>query len=162
MMGLMSIRAARGREQEQHESEASEGPQQIQQGHLYRGIETMMPTFAKNAMKSYRYAAEGVNSLRGDPIVADVAPGESLVQALGFRPTRVADQQRINAALKGYESAIQRQRETLMNALALSIHTQDADARSRVLGKIQAFNRAFPEIAITPTGVRQSLQRRAR
>jgi hypothetical protein len=31
MMGLMSIRAARGREQEQHESEASEGAEQSHQ-----------------------------------------------------------------------------------------------------------------------------------
>ena len=138
------------------------GTQQIGNGHVFRGVETMLPSFAKNALKSYRYAAEGVQTMRGDPIVPDVSAGESIVQALGFRPTRVADQQRINSALKNYEKDIQDRRQLLMNLFALSVHNQDGEARAEAMGKIQRFNAAYPEIAITPSSIRESLKRRAR
>ena len=137
------------------------GNQQIRDGHVWRGIETMMPTFAKNAMKGYRYATQGVNTLRGDPIVADVPLTGTIVQALGFRPTKVAEQQRINSALMNYQQSIQDRRTGLLNAFALAIHAKDDDARRRALEKIRAFNKTYPEIPIDTATIRRSLSSRA-
>ena len=136
------------------------GQKRIADGQVWRGVETMLPKFTKDAMKAMRYAHEGVNSLRGDPILPDVGPGETLMQGIGFRPTRVADQQRLNNALKGYEQHILDRRSTLLNAFAMSVQHNNPSARTRVLAQIQAFNRKYPEIPITTRTIRQSMQRR--
>ncbi len=136
------------------------GQKRIADGQVWRGVETMLPKFTKDAMKAMRFAHEGVNSLRGDPILPDVGPGETLMQGIGFRPTRVADQQRLNNALKGYEQHILDRRSTLLNAFAMSVQHNNPSARTRVLAQIQAFNRKYPEIPITTRTIRQSMQRR--
>ncbi|MGC1547994.1 MAG: PLxRFG domain-containing protein, partial [Rhodanobacter sp.] len=72
------------------------GSQQINEGHTERGIETIMPQFIKNTMKAMRYETQGANTLRGDPIVPDISGPQAVIQAMGFQPTKIAEQQRIN------------------------------------------------------------------
>ncbi|WP_046971158.1 PLxRFG domain-containing protein [Dyella japonica] len=136
------------------------GTQQFSEGHAERGIETMMPSFAKNAMKALRYAHEGVNTLRGDPIVPDVSAADSVVQALGFQPTKVAEQQRINGALMNYQKFIQDRRQALMNAFAMAADAGDDSDRADVLERIQSFNGKYPEIAIRMSNLQSSMRTR--
>jgi Inorganic Pyrophosphatase/ADP-Ribosyltransferase in polyvalent proteins/Large polyvalent protein associated domain 39/Large polyvalent protein-associated domain 3 len=138
------------------------GAQQFSDGHTERGIETMLPTFAKNAVKATRFASQGVNTLRGDPIVADVSAPQALIQAMGFAPTKVAEQQRINNALFNYQKFIQDRRQQLMNAFAMAQQAGDDDGRGETLAKIQAFNQKYPEIAIRMSNLHASLRQRAR
>lgn len=138
------------------------GSQRVADGQVWRGVETMLPTFAKNGMKSLRYATQGVNTLRGDPIITDPSAAEDILQALGFRPTRLAEQQRVNSALYSYQQHIQDRRSSLMNAFALALRQEDNDARATVLAKIRAFNQKYPEIAVRPGNLRASLRARAR
>ena len=44
----------------------------IGEGNVYRGIETIMPKFAKDLMRSARYMSEGARTLNGDPIMEDI------------------------------------------------------------------------------------------
>ena len=60
------------------------GKQQVDEGHIMRGVETMLPKGLKDMIKAGRYATQGVNTLRGDPVVADLSPWEILLQANGF------------------------------------------------------------------------------
>ncbi len=136
------------------------GTQRISEGNLWRGVETMMPKFAKDAMKATRFAAEGANTLRGDPIVPDVRAGELFAQAIGFQPVRLAEQYRENSALKNYEQFILDRRQSLMNAYAMAVRT-GAD-RAEVMERIRAFNRRYPEIPINGDTLRRSLRTRAR
>ncbi|WP_333676735.1 PLxRFG domain-containing protein [Dyella sp.] len=137
------------------------GAQQYNQGNVWRGVETMMPTAAKNAMKAMRYANDGVNTLKGDPIVPDISVPEDLIQAMGFTPTRVADQMRLNSALENYSQQIQSRRTSLMNAFAMATAAGDQDGQSDVISKIQDFNQANPEIAIRMSALRDSMRTRA-
>jgi hypothetical protein len=138
------------------------GTKQFSDGHAERGIETMLPTFAKNAVKSVRYASQGVNTLRGDPIVADISGPEALIQAIGFQPTRVAKQQRLNNSLYTYQAAIKDRRQALMNGFAMAQQAGDVDGRVEALRRIRAFNAKNPEVAIGIANLRASLQGRAR
>lgn len=138
------------------------GAQQFNQGHTERGIETMLPTFAKNAVKAVRYAKDGVNTLRGDPIVQDVGAAGDIIQALGFQPTKVAQQQRINNSLYTYQQFIQDRRQALINAYAMAQAAGDADGRTDTTEKIRAFNQKYPEIAIGMANLHNSLRQRAR
>lgn len=53
-----------------------------------------------------RFATEGVNNLRGDPLVADLSVWQILLQVSGFSPAEVAKQYERNSALKNYEQHI--------------------------------------------------------
>ena len=44
------------------------GADLIRQGNVERGIETMMPKVVKDAMRAYRYATDGVQTMKGDLI----------------------------------------------------------------------------------------------
>lgn len=136
------------------------GSKMVGDGQVERGIETMMPKFAKDAMKSLRFAHEGANTLRGDPIVPDVTKPEALIQALGFTPSRLFEQQQKNSALMNYQQQITDRRKLLMNMYALAVRSgADTDA---AMAKIHQFNETYPEIAIKSDSIRQSLRARAR
>lgn len=138
------------------------GKQQVDEGHIWRGVETMLPKGFKDIMKSIRYGAEGVNTLRGDPVVADLSPWQILLQANGFAPEKVSRQYETTRALKNYEQHILDRRKSLVNAFAMALRNGDASDRASVLSKIGAFNKANPELAITSSGLQQSIKNRAR
>jgi hypothetical protein len=106
------------------------------------------------------YAHEGVNNLRGDPIVPDVSGPEKLIQALGFQPTKIAEQQRINSSKMNYKEALDGRRTSLMNAFAMATLSGDAGYRAASLQKIAGFNRRNPELAIGTNNLRASLRGR--
>lgn len=138
------------------------GKQLVDQGQPWRGVETMLPKSVKDAMKGARYATEGVNNLRGDAIVDDLTPWQSLLQLSGFTPAEVSRQYDANRAIKGYEKHILDRRQRLIDAFAMSVRVNDADGRAEVLAKIRAFNTANPEIPITMSTIERSLRGRAR
>ena len=138
------------------------GKQQIDEGHLWRGVETMLPKALKDGMKSARYAVEGVNTLRGDPLVQDLSLWQTLLQLSGFTPDQVARQYDANRAIKGYEQAILDRRQHLIGAYYLAYRMGDADGLAAARAKIAAFNAKHPEIAITGQTLRRSMIARMR
>jgi len=138
------------------------GTQQVGEGHTMRGVETMLPKGLKDMIKAGRYATQGVNTLRGDPVLEDVSPWQVLLQGAGFSPAEVAERYERNRALKNYEEHITRRRQSLMNAYAMVIRNGDAADRGEVMEKVRAFNKANPELAISSDSIRASLKSRAR
>ncbi len=138
------------------------GKQQVDEGHIMRGVETMLPKGLKDMIKAGRYATQGVNTLRGDPVVEDLSPWEILLQANGFAPEKVSRQYETTRALKNYEQHILDRRKSLVNAFAMALRNGNASDRASVLSKIGAFNQANPELAITSSGLQQSIKNRAR
>lgn len=138
------------------------GKSLIDEGHTWRGVETMLPKGLKDVMKAGRYATQGVNTLRGDPLVDDAGLWATLLQANGFTPAEVSEQYERNRALKNYEQHIVDRRQHLMNGFALALRTGDAGSRQAVLQRIQNFNRANPELAITSASISRSIASRAR
>lgn len=138
------------------------GRQQIEQGHTMRGIETMLPKALKDVLKAGRYATQGVQSLRGDPIVDNVSPYQVLLQGSGFTPDKIARQYEENRQVKDYEKAIMDRRQALANAYAMAARTGDSEGMAAALAKIQGFNRSNPEVAITGSSIRASVRARAK
>jgi len=136
------------------------GQKEIADGNTERGWETILPKFAKDALKAMRFESEGANTLRGDPIVPDITGPEALVQGLGFTPTRLFEQQRTNSALENYQHEILERRSRLINAYVMATQaSQDTEAAT---SKIVAFNQQYPEIAIRSESIRQTMRSRAR
>lgn len=133
------------------------GNKMIADGNMERGVETMMPKPIKDAMKATRFAKEGANTLSGAPLVDDVTTREQISQLFGFTPTRLQEQYQENASLKNYSQQIQTKRTSLLNGFAMAMRTGDEDLRAGVLERIQAFNKANPEIAISTQSLRNSV-----
>jgi hypothetical protein len=138
------------------------GTEDVRRGYVWRGVERMLPASVKNSMKALRYAHDGVNSLRGDPIVPDVSGYEDFLQAIGFQPARVANQYRINTSIRNFTSEVRDRRANLMNAYALTVRSGDADDRANAVRAINKFNTAHPQVAITVRTLAASLRQRAR
>lgn len=138
------------------------GTQQIGDGHTMRGVETMLPKGMKDVIKAGRYATQGVNTLRGDPVLEDVSLWQVLLQGTGFSPAKIAERYERNRALKNYEEHITGRRQSLMNAYAMAIRNGDAADRAAVMEKILAFNKTNPEVAISSSSIRTSMKSRAR
>lgn len=138
------------------------GRQLMDEGHLWRGIETMMPKAVKDGMKAIRFQTEGVNTLRGDPVIEDFGVLETIGQLTGLAPARVAEQFDLNRDITGYADHIESRRRALMDAFAMAVRMGDDEARAQVMEKMTQFSRTYPERAITGEGLRRSLLQRAR
>jgi hypothetical protein len=140
---------------------SAETVKQYNDGHLQRAMETASPAFLKNFMKGARYGTEGrAVNLKGDELVGDVSGYESLIQGFGFSPERVAQRQKSNIEMKGMEQKILNRRTDLMNAFFMGVDNDDDDMIDRVLDKVEKFNSANPEVAITGDNLTRSVQSR--
>ncbi len=141
---------------------AVRGMATVQDGHVQRGIEAMVPKAIKDGMRSMRYATEGVNTLRGDAVVPDLSPYETVLQLAGLSPARVGERYDANNAVKRYEEAVLKRRASLLDAFAMAIRFGDAAAASDVADRITAFNERNPAIAIDRKTLKRSLESRTR
>jgi hypothetical protein len=140
---------------------SAEAVKQMNDGHLYRAMETASPAFLKNFMKGARFAEEGrAVNLKGDELVGDVSGYESAAQTLGFAPERVAQRQKSNIEMKTIEQKIKTKRQDLLNAFFMAVDNDDDDLKDRVLEKIGKFNTTYGELAITPAQLQKSIKTR--
>lgn len=131
----------------------------IKDGHYWRAAENAMPKFARDWMKSARYANEGVVTRRGDDLVPDVGIMGILSQAAGFTPAEVAERYQINNRLYNKQERILDQRRRLHKAAGDAVLSGRGIPDS-VIRKIQAFNAEYPEKPITEDTLRQSIRAR--
>ncbi len=131
-------------------------------GMVWRGVEKGMPKAVRDGMKFIRYEVHGVNTLRGDPLVPDANVIDSIYQGLGLMPADLARQYEANAAVKQYERYVLERRQSLLDAYAIATRHKDMEAVRATNEKIRAFNQRWPEIAVSASTIRRSLQSRER
>lgn len=134
--------------------------QAVNEGQIYRGIETAAPNAIKDPMRLYRYASEGAVSLKGDIVKDEFSSLELFYQALGFTPASLARQYEENRANKNKEQRITDRRRRILvdfdKAVRAGSSTADVEKR------IDRFNEAHPSWAIKAKDVRRSLRSRER
>ncbi|WAU72378.1 PLxRFG domain-containing protein [Acinetobacter sp. TR11] len=124
----------------------AKGLQQIQEGDYGRGIETMLPIFLKNAMKSYRYADEGVLTKNKDVIHdKDVTGVELFSQAIGFSPASVRTSYEGRSAIFQYRTKLEDHRRELMRKWVVARQEDDSDGMNKVWTEILEFNEKTAE-----------------
>ena len=133
------------------------GVDQLKDGHYYRGIETMMPSALANGLRSFRFATEGANTLRGDPIVGDISPFGIGAQLLGFAPADYTRQLEINSVVKGIDKAVTDEKTKLLKRYYLATRMGDVDERMEVKDDLVALARKYP--GMFKEGVEASIQR---
>lgn len=126
-------------------------------GDPWRGTETAVPKVLRDLMKSYRFATEGAETLRGDPIIEEMSPWQIVMQMNGFTPAQLAERYRINNRLKNEEARIMDQRKSIHRAVGDAVRAGDPISDA-LLARIREFNAEFPEYPITADTIRQSVQ----
>lgn len=68
----------------------------MRKGDYYKGVEAALPSGAKNAMRGYRFATEGVTSAAGDELLSpeDVSIVDGMAQGLGLPTMKISERQR--------------------------------------------------------------------
>jgi N12 class adenine-specific DNA methylase/GGDEF domain-containing protein len=141
---------------------ATRGLQLAQDGDVYRGIEAAVPKAIKDGLRAARFATEGVTTGRGDTLVEDFSPFETVLQLAGLTPARVGERYDANNAVKRYEDALLRRRASLLDAYAMAIRFGDVEGLRETAQRIIAFNAKNPELGINRQTIRRSLESRAR
>jgi hypothetical protein len=134
------------------------GVSMIAEGNTYRGVETIMPKFAKDLMRSYRYMSEGARTLKGDPIVEDMDVASALKQALGFTPAELTERYDQNRSMKNHEQRILDERSRILSDFDQA--QREGQSTAAVVDAIDSFNRANPDYPITARSLRQSMRSR--
>jgi hypothetical protein len=131
------------------------GIQLISDGELYRGVETMMPSAIKSAMKSARFATEGATTLRGDEIIS-ITPVDVARQFLGYTPEAlVREQERVSGA-KRLDTAVRERKRKLLRKYNLAVADADFPEMREILREMREFSRRYPEDAITEETINRS------
>ncbi|WP_163000210.1 PLxRFG domain-containing protein [Sphingobium yanoikuyae] len=134
------------------------GASMIADGHVYRGIETIMPKFAKDIMRSYRYMSEGAQTLKGDPIIEDMGAADAIKQALGFTPAELAERYDQNRAMKNKEQRILDQRSNILADFDQA--QREGRDTAAIAERIDKFNEANPDYPVRARDIRRSMKSR--
>jgi hypothetical protein len=121
------------------------GIKDIYEGEVQRGLEAMAPAAIRNGMKSFRFATEGAETRRGDPITEDINPYNVVMQGLGFAPQAYIQQLEFNKNNRRREEAVSSRRTKLLRRRNMALREGDRDEVRKVDQEIQKFNEGLPE-----------------
>jgi hypothetical protein len=116
-------------------------PNLLAEGDYERAIETALPTSFGNIFRGVRYYTDGINTLRGDPIVGDVTPYSAIAQAFGFMPSDYLLQLEQNNVGRRMDQAISARRVRLLRELYTARRQGDRAGFRETLQDIRRFNR---------------------
>ena len=134
-----------------------QGVKLIMDGDTERGLERMLPAGIANGLKGVRFATEGANTLRGDPIVGDVSAWNSGAQMLGFAPAEYTRQLEITAHEKTADRRATQNRTKVLRDYYIASRNGDSDGMSDALDDMMKFNKSHPGFAITAKTIQNSM-----
>jgi hypothetical protein len=129
----------------------------MKEGYYDRAIEAALPSALGNVYKSYRYANEGANTLRGDPITGDINTWNVAAQFFGFAPAEYVRQLEINALVKGIDKAVTEEKTKQLKRYYVASRMGDTEGRDDAREALQELRQKYPKLF--PEGIEQSIQR---
>lgn len=143
-------------------SKIQRGANMIGDGEVARGIETMVPTALGNVLRSVRFATEGANTLRGDPIKGDIGAWNSFAQIFGFAPADYTKQLEINAKLKGIDKAANEQKTKLLRQYYTATRAYDFDRQMELRDELQELYSKHPGLGNVQESIARSMAQHQR
>ena len=138
------------------------GLQEMSQGRVQRGFETMMPAALRGPMKAIRYSTEGNVDKSGVVLNDDIGAAGIAGQALGFSPSEARRAQEGKGAIIGADRAIQARRSSLVQQFAKAHMASDEEGKTDAREDIARFNQKNPSARITSTQLMVSARARRR
>ena len=126
------------------------------EGETYRGIESLAPKAIRDIMRTIRFAGDGVVNNAGDQVLdaKDLNAMQLFMQAMGFRPSEIADFYAKQSVIKETEQQAQAHRNAL---IARFRKASTIDERNAVLQEAAEFSRRNPAFQITRSSLLRAL-----
>jgi hypothetical protein len=131
------------------------------EGQYERAIETMLPVALRNVLKGGRYAVEGANTLRGDPVMGDINGYNAAMQVMGFAPADLLRQYEINAYQKRLDKATVGESKKLLKQYYVAQRAGDDERADEILDKLFTLSDKH-DLGITQDTVNRSVKTRDR
>ncbi|MDY0046074.1 MAG: PLxRFG domain-containing protein [Thauera propionica] len=141
---------------------AAKGAQKMSDGDYARGLEDMLPIFARNPIKAYRQYSEGEVDRTGVVIKDEVSLAGVLGQASGFSPSEIRLAFEGRSAVMSADRRLNERRQDLMTQFARAAMEQDQSGMAEARSAIAEFNKVNPGRRITPPQLWQSVRNRQR
>ena len=141
---------------------AAKGAQKMADGDYGRGLEDMLPIFARNPIKAYRQYSEGEVDRTGVVIKDEVSLAGVLGQASGFSPSEIRLAFEGRSAVMSADRRLAERRQDLMTQFARAAMDQDQEGMAEARAAIAEFNKVNPGRRITPPQMWQSVRNRER
>lgn len=142
------------------------GASLIMEGDVARGVEVAAPKFIRDPMKAFRYANEGLQSIRGDELLPADAIGihGAVAQAMGVSPAIVSETWERSGALKNAEKRVMDERQRVVNAWAMAALEGDKEGVAEAIERVRKFNKkpVHSAIPITQDTLKRSIKTRVR
>lgn len=142
------------------------GASLIMEGDVARGVEVAAPKFIRDPMKAFRYASEGLQSIRGDELLPADAIGihGAVAQAMGVSPAIVSETWERSGALKNAEKRVMDERQRVVNAWAMAALEGDKEGVAEAIERVRKFNKkpVHSAIPITQDTLKRSIKTRVR
>ncbi|WP_336931474.1 PLxRFG domain-containing protein [Acinetobacter bereziniae] len=142
----------------------AKGIQELGQGNYARALEEMLPTFAKNPFKAYRYAIDGVQDKTGIDIMdgKPVSSAGIFSQTIGFSPSQVRTAYEGKSAIYQQQQALQKRRSKLTSQWVRAKRNDDQEGMDSAWKDIQEFNEINPKQRINRINLMQSYHQNAK
>jgi hypothetical protein len=141
---------------------AAKGAQKMADGDYGRGLEDMLPIFARNPIKAYRQYSDGEVDRTGVVIKDEVSLAGVLGQASGFSPSEIRLAFEGRSAVMSADRRLNERRQDLMTQFARAAMDQDQGGMAEARAAIADFNKVNPGRRITPPQMWQSVRNRER
>jgi hypothetical protein len=138
------------------------GIENLMDGNVQRGFESILPAPLRNPLKAARYATEGALTKNGLPIVDDVNAWNSTMQIFGFAPAELAATQEQIGATFQISDKLRNRRTALLTNVYAATEAGDGQAMIEAYEAIDKFNAANPSYIINPKSLRASFRERRR
>lgn len=142
------------------------GASLIMEGDVARGVEVMAPKFIRDPMKAFRYANEGLQSIKGDELLSadQIGIHGAVAQAMGVSPAIVSETWDRSGALKNAERRVMDERQRVVNAWAMAALAGDKEGVAEAIERVKAFNKKpiHSAIPITQDTLKRSIKTRVR
>jgi len=141
-------------------SNYARGVDNISQGNIERGIESLVPKAVRDVMRSGRYADEGLVDYNGNELIQEFTAPELVGQAAGIAPARVGDYYKEANAFKNAQKRIEKQRKTMLRNYAKAAEDGDDTSREQLLDEMIEFTQKYPTRAIFADSIVRSMMSR--
>ncbi|KEP68805.1 hypothetical protein DL1_08435 [Thioclava dalianensis] len=136
------------------------GWDQVMNGDIMRGLETMSPKVINDMFQAARFAREGALNRNGDAIMDHFSVPETLAVLLGFTPARLTEQYEKNSTMKRMETRIQDRRGNILREVRTALLDRKP-ITDKMRKAIADFNEhAPPSYRIDGSTIRRSLKAR--
>jgi hypothetical protein len=139
---------------------AERGIRQMAEGNVWRGVESLLPSWTRNGLKGARYMQEGALTLKGDPVDEDISAWNSLNQIIGFSPADLSSRYEKISAAKAYEKKINDRRQRLIDLYDMARTSGDTELLAEAKARINEYRLARIGKPITQDTLERSFRAR--